>query len=269
MYHKSEISPDEPIIFDGNEPAVNPPEGMGKGFSGRDFDAYPLGSLAKKADSAVIPRSEWDHIILSMEKAKTRPSDYANFLNVECLNQGSTNYSWASAPIYCVMFARAASGLRNITLSTASVGATVKHFKNEPGCIIEAIEHIFEFGAVSNENWPQNEIEMSYNVASNISSFRGTRVVDWYDLAPGNFDQLMTHLLKRIPVAVGYNWWSHAVVAADPVAFGDGKYGIRVRSSWGNNYGDNGYIILTENQASPDEAIAIGSPTANFDQFGV
>jgi len=262
--YKTEILKNEPIIFDGSEEHVNPPQGLGKGFSGRNFQDYPMNCIGKESSCPIVPRDDWDAIISSMEKGKTFPSQYAKRLKLECINQGDTNFSWAAAAVYCVMFSRATHGLRNKALSTASVGSTVKHFENEPGCIIQAVEHICQFGIHSQDNWPQDKIDMSYDVQSSSNESKSNRVTEWYELYPGNFDQLMSHLLHRIPVAVGYNWWSHAVVAVDPISLGGGEYGIRVRNSWGNNYGNEGYLILTEKKASPDEAMAVATPVTPF-----
>jgi hypothetical protein len=66
----------------------------------------------------------------------------------------------------------------------------------------------------------------------------------------------MTCLFLRIPVAVGYNWWSHEVCAVDPVRVSAGNYGIRIRNSWGSSYGEDGFATLAGSKAIPDDAVA-------------
>ena len=72
---------------------------------------------------------------------------------------------------------------------------------------------------------------------------------------------MMTLLLCRIPVCVAYNWWGHAVTMTDPVLLGDGRFGARGRNSWGSQYGANGFFVVEEYYATPDEAYALRSIT--------
>ena len=49
------------------------------------------------------------------------------------------------------------------------------------------------------------------------------------------------------------NWWGHAIYYLDLVEMSPGRFGVLARNSWGAGYGDDGYFILEESRATPDE----------------
>jgi hypothetical protein len=71
-----------------------------------------------------------------------------------------------------------------------------------------------------------------------------------------NFDQLATLCLLNVPVPIGLNWWSHEICACDLVVVSANHFGIRIRNSWGDDYGDHGFAVLSESKATPDDAVA-------------
>ena len=256
MSYVSKFYENEPIIVSGDEQAVNTPLGFSRGLEKRNLKHYPIGGLAKGFDIPTIPRSEWSDRIESLEKTESRISDVSYFENINCQDQESTNYCWANAPVYCVQLVRMLSGLGIEYLSPASVAAPIKNFTNRGGFGSQALEYIIEKGIVPSKYWPENSIDKKYLNDKNSDIAKNYVVTEWYDLEVGNFEQLMTCLLLRIPVAVGYLWWGHEVSAIDPISFGEDKYGIRIRNSWGMSYGKDGYAILAEKAATPDDAVA-------------
>jgi len=256
MSFKSEIYNGEPIILTGKEKTCKRPQGMRSGLEQRNFKQDPFGGFAKGFDMPIIPRDEWGERIEEIEKTKSRLSDLSYQANLRCQDQNGTNYCWANAPVYCVQILRLASGLGVEYLSPASVAAPMKGYKNKGGYGTQALKYIAENGIVPTKHWPCNAISKKYYTEENLESAKNYIVTEWYDLAAENFEQLMTCMLLRIPTVVGYYWWRHQVSAIDPISLGDEKYGIRIRNSWGMNYGKDGYAILGEKIATPDDAVA-------------
>jgi hypothetical protein len=84
--------------------------------------------------------------------------------------------------------------------------------------------------------------------------FRDLRRQPWdHDLT---WPMLVTLLLKGIPCACDFNWWSHSVVAVGLVIV-DGEICLRCRNSWGNRYGDFGFFTIKGRKKYPDGAVAI------------
>jgi len=256
MSYKSEIYSGEPVILEGTEIAAETPQGLSKGLEKRNLEEDPIGGFYERFSLPVIPRDEWDDRIEEIEKTKSRLSDLCYSVNLKCPDQNGTNYCWANGPVYCVQVVRASMGLGVEYLSPASVAAPIKEYRNQGGWGTQALKYITKYGIVPSKLWPPNAIDKAYYTEQNREIAKDYVVTEWYDLERRNFDQLITCLLLRIPVAVGYDWWRHEVSAIDPIALGDGKYGIRIRNSWGMGYGKDGYAILGEKKATPDDAVA-------------
>lgn len=201
----------------------------------------------------IIPRNEWPDRISEMESDNTRVSDMLLAADIPSLNQEQTNYCWCNAVTGCVQALRCQQDQEYISLSPASVAAPVTGFRNEGGEGLEALQYMVQNGIASTDIWPANAIDESY-VEPAAQERLLHKVTSFVVLQQGNFDQLMTMLFMRMPTAIGLDWWSHEVMACDPVSLGNGQFGIRFRNSWGASYGSNGFNTLTEQKATPDDA---------------
>ncbi|GIW60060.1 MAG: hypothetical protein KatS3mg087_1126 [Patescibacteria group bacterium] len=241
--------PHEVIVSD-TDPA--PVFGM-TGYKGRHF-GYGEGFM-KVNQVPLIPRDEWDDRIAHQEKTRSRTSDLLKQAKWTVFNQERTRYCWVFAATAAVEVVRLMEKLDRVRLSPASVGSILTNFRNVGGWSTKAIEFIAEHGIVPAIYWPPTAISRRYNLESHWQEAKKYRVVEWWDLQPRTLDELASALLINMPVAVGYNWWGHAVMAIDLVKI-DGKYGIRIANSWGGEWGHRGFGILLGNRALPDDACA-------------
>ncbi|MBI2807907.1 MAG: hypothetical protein HYX68_23230 [Planctomycetes bacterium] len=175
---------------------------------------------------------------------------------MKSLDQDGTNYCWANGPVNCVRVIRAVNGQPFVDLSPASVAAPFTHYRNEGGFGTDALRYIVEHGVASTEFWPANAIDPRFDTPEMRKNAAKHRVTEWYDLRPGNFDQLATCLLLGFPVAVGYNWWGHEVTALDLVETSPGVFGVRIWNSWGDSWSERGMAVLSESKGTPDDAVA-------------
>ena len=243
------------IISDNS--AVRMPEEFGRGLNLglRGSADYAYGDAAEQFDEALlIPKSEWQARIKEMEERKSRISDQIRFAKLPPKNQEQTNYCWGNAPVHCTEIVRMQQGEKMVLLSPASVCAKINGFKNDGGWGKEALERIISDGITPVTLWPANAINRSYDTVTSTAMALKYRVTEWTELQPRNINQLVSMLLRRVPVAVGYNWWSHEVTACDPVWL-DGDIAVRIRNSWGQWGDGNGFAVLQGNRMLPDDAV--------------
>lgn len=235
-----------------------------RGHVPRDYSAQPFGALsfAKPFDIPEIPRGDWTPMIEEMERTETTLWHIRKKRKVGVLDQNGTNYCWCNGVVQAIKIVRAMNGLPLLNLSPASVAAPIKGFRNQGGWGGDALEWIIEHGINTVEEWPANAINRSYYTEANKALALARRVLEWYELRPRSFGQLMTCTLLRIPVAIGLNWWRHEVCAVRPVVLGRDAFGIGIDNSWSESYGEDGHATLSESKATPDDAVAPLVPSA-------
>ena len=212
--------------------------------------------FAAKFALPLIPRNEWAARIKEMEETKTRLSDIVDLAGLKSLDQNGTNYCWCNAVVTAMETLQAVQNQPIVKLSSASVAAPIKGYRNQGGWGGEALDYIVEHGVAPASDWPANAIKREYDNETSRASRKLHSIKQWWDLTPRNIDQLMTCLLLRLPVPIGLNWWGHEVCAMDPVVIGSNAFGTRIRNSWGDSYGDHGFAILSESKSRPDDAVA-------------
>ena len=257
----------EPIIGDGPEALVltHPREyGRGLDLSERpNTDGFAYNGLAMPFDdSLLIPRHEWQARIEELEQSESQLSDLIRYEKLEPLNQGSTNYCWASAPVACMMIRRLSQNQPTVRLSPASVAAPLKNFRNVGGWGSDAIKYIQRSGIAPVDKWPANAIERQFQTEATRQAALRYRVREWVECKPRNLDQAVSLLLRGIPLAAGFNWWGHEVTLTDAIWL-DGEVCIRLWNSWGK-WGDGyGFGILRGSKMLADDIVGLYSARAS------
>ena len=256
----------EPIIGDGPEALVltQPREyGRGLDLSERpNTDGFAYNGLAMPFDdSLLIPRHEWQARIEELEQSKSQLSDLIRYEKLEPLNQGSTNYCWANAPVACMMIRRLSQNQPTVRLSPASVAAPIKNFRNVGGWGSDAIKYIQRNGIAPVDKWPANAIERQFQTDATRQAALRYRVREWVECKPRNLDQAVSLLLRGIPLAAGFNWWGHEVTLVDAIWL-DGEVAIRFWNSWGSSWGQGGFGILRGQKMLADDIVGLYSARA-------
>ncbi len=262
MSFSSSMYGGELVIDDSTDVAVaEAPEGYSHSLDLglRGPNDYEYGDAAQPfPQELLIPPSEWQGMIEEMEERKTRTSDKVEQAGLPCKDQAQTNYCWINAPVHCVEILRVMQNQPMVILSPASAGAPIKNYRNVGGWGKEGLEYVIEHGIVPVSLWPANAIDRRYATPENKLAALDYRAVEWWELRPRNTNELISCLLRRIPVALGYNWWRHEVTGYDAV-WVNGRIAIRIRNSWTMNWpqvGARGYSILQGSKMLPDDAVA-------------
>jgi hypothetical protein len=266
---KSKGRPAEPIIDDSTwrehiTPIIDG-EIKGHGLVPRDYSVYPAEMFDPPANLSLIPRSEWSARIKEQEREKSRISDVLLDAGVPSLDQGPNGYCWGHSTVGCVQALRALQHEPYVPLSAYAVCATIKRGANEGGWAGLSAKFVREKGVPSQALWPQGDRNYrKYDRPEVWSSAALHKITEeWTDLTRDvydqnlTFDQLATCLLSGIPCAIDLNWWSHSVMACDLVEVESGSFGVRIRNSWGDGWGETGFGILQGSKAIPDGALAL------------
>lgn len=239
-------TPDDHQIVAGN--------GFGRGFTGRDPAGYGAAATTFPTE-LLIPRSDWQGIIEEKEAKGTQHSQLAINAGLPCKNQQQTDFCWGNGTTHAEEVVRMDQNEPMAILSAASVCCPITGFQNRGGWGKDAIVRLANYGAVPESAWPANAISRQYYTPANLKLALPYKIVDWMSLEPRNIDQLVSLLLRNVPVPIGLNWWGHLVCAYDAVWLNN-AIGIRPRNSWGMSYGHLGFFTLQGSKMIPDDAIA-------------
>lgn len=194
-----------------------------------------------------IPRSRWTQMIRSQQ------GTFLHNLTRDVLpphDQGSTNYCWAHGCTRALEILRVYQTQDAEVLSAESVAVPITGGRNRGGSADEALGHLRTKGACRQSFWPKNDLNERHAKDGWQEDALDHAIISWTDVQ--NFEDQMTLALHRVPVAIGLRWWGHLICQLDPILYPDGTFGLGCDNSWGPNYGDNGYFLLTERRGTAD-----------------
>ena len=256
---RSNLGANECVINDDNyRQHLIGPAGKAKGFLGsrmRPRSAIEGRKTFNDLGIPLVPESEWKDRIEEREANKATLKDFSIDAGLPCKDQGRTNYCWINAPTHCSEIVNLLTTGQVISLSPASAGARIKNFANVGGWGSQGLKWMGDHGVNRSSDWPDNEIDRKYNTPENQQKALEFLVVEEYQLQ--TLQERISCLFANIPIADGYNWWSHEVTGIDPVW--NGRIALRSRNSWGMTYGDRGFFVLEGSKMMADDSVAIVS----------
>ena len=246
------------IIDDSNWQTFVSPQ-LSRGYEGMWADGCQSPKTFDDLSSVpLIPREQWPDLIADKERNKTRIYDLVTEMDLDCKDQGGTNYCWVNAPTYCCDVIRLKETGQLRQHSPASAGGPIKSFQNRGGWGSQALEYFKVNGMNLTEDWPDNAISRSYYTDQNRTRAKDNVVLEYFKLS--SWDEVASCILAGIPTGLGYNWWSHEVTGQDLVVL-NGKVELQIRNSWGMGWGDKGHGTLKGSKKYPDDAVAITAMT--------
>jgi hypothetical protein len=241
--------------------------GEQSGYEPRDYDADPLGSYecATAGATVRIPRSEWKERIREREaKGQTGLALMATY-KIKPLHQGRTPSCWSQCVTDNAHFVQAYNGGPVVRLSTGSVAGPVKNYRSRGGNCSEALKRMHKVGICSADVWPENEINNRRLWTPRAAENAGLhRVLEWDDLEPGDFDEMISLMLHEPGRTVAYCNWKmhHAVLAIDPIIDERGEVGVLTRNS-GLYRDKNGFTKFFGRFSIPNDAVSIRTFSIN------
>ena len=233
------------------------PRAGATGYKGWQMPDAPHAFRGSRPVGNTIPRSQWHDLI--NDGQGTFLSDLVRQQGIQAKDQGDLGYCWVYGSTRSVEVVRAVEGLPRLELSPESVGGPCTQWRNEGGYASEAFDQLEHYGAceTSYMNAPHSFRPRLWKPGWQQNAL-AHEATDWYQIGT-SFDEVITCLLNRIPVAAGLDWWGHLVCFLDPIILPDESVGVLFMNSWGVDWptpGANGLACLTEDRATPDGAAA-------------
>lgn len=224
------------------------------GYTGWSKPGDPHLFSAPRPVGPTIPRAQWPALIKAGQGSFL--SDLVKQQGIPSKDQNGLSLCWSYGSTGCVEVRRATMGLPYKDLSAESVAGPCTGWRNQGGYASEAFNQIEKAGICEASFMDKpHSLSPSRWKAGWQENAKLHETVQWYEIGK-SFDEVITCLLNRIPVAAGLDWWGHLVMFLDPVLLPDGSVGVLFRNSWGDSYGDHGFAVLTERKATPDGAAA-------------
>ena len=255
------------VIGDHNAHKFCTTNGHSTGYCGWQKPGTPHRFSGVNPNLPLIPRSEWHDRIKAGQG--TWLSDLLKKNGVIAKDQDGLNFCWCYGSARATETRLISLGEPHHEYAPESVAVPCTGGKNEGGYASQAFNQLHGGGMCHAELLPADHSDRITDRRGNVVRIDSSKwqptwradglkhiLVDWYEIDT-SFDQVITCLLNRIPVAAGLDWWGHLVCFLDPVILPDGSVGVLFQNSWGADWptkGANGFATLTESKATPDGA---------------
>ncbi len=207
------------------------PQARPTGYKGWQNPHAPHAFRGQRPVGSTIPRSQW-HARIKQGQG-TFLSDLVKQQGIKAKDQNGLGYCWVYGSTRAVEVRRAVQGLPLLDLSPESVGGPCTNWRNQGGYAGEAFDQLQNYGACETSFMDApHSLRPGRWQAGWQENARLHEAIDWYDIET-SFDEVVTCLLERIPVAAGLDWWGHLVCFLDPIILPDGSVGVLFQNSWG------------------------------------
>jgi len=242
--------------------AGGPENGGSFGYQGWQEPGLPHRFGAARPFGETIPRNQWHGLI--KEGQGSFLSDLVKANNILAKDQNGLSACWGYGATRAVEIRRVESGLPHKELAPESVTGPCTGWRDRGGYASEAFAQLARGGAceMSFLNAPHSLDPTRWKPGWQENA-RLHEAVQWYEIGT-SYDEIITCLLNRIPVAAGIDRWDggrqgHLICMLDPIILPDGSVGVLFQNSWGRDWpykGANGLAVLTERKGTPDGAAA-------------
>lgn len=234
------------------------------GLLPRDWTRVPLGSIPGvpilgASDVTRIPMEAWPDLIADRRRRKATLKAMWQASRIGVWNQSSLRYCHSFSTAMGVAFWREQQGLPFVELSPSSVAAPITGYQNKGWYIDGALEQAVKVGVATTEFVPRGTTGRADFKPGWEASAAKHRVVEWAEGRSRDIVLQGTLLLNGMGYVAGLNWWGHAIWCVELLDLAPGKpatdwnrYGIEYLNSYGREWGEDGWGVLTGQRAIAD-----------------